>query len=105
MSPGVRTPIPPEGIARAVRSVGIRAQLAAILALLIVEPGGIGRKRIGGGLSAERIAGAKGIRGRVRGIGISAQVPEILGLDGRRKETGKEQAEHPHRTPPGEGVA
>ena len=111
---GKRRAVAAEGVARRVGFVQVRAQLAAIVPLLVIEPWRVRRKGVRRRLIAERTAvrtkrivdavrfewaaGSEGIGRRVRIKRIGAQITEIFGRGGERKQQEQEE-EKRHRVP------
>lgn len=100
-------PIPALGVAGGIRIVRIRAQLAAVISLLVVEPWRIGREGIPRRLIAEWTAirtewivdpvRCKGtprslwIGHRILVVRIRTQFPKVFGGDSNRTEKGQEE--------------
>ena len=88
------------GVTGRIRIIRVRAELAAVVSLLIVEPWGVRCERIRRGLitegtviGAEGIvdavrfegtAGSEGIGGGIRIVRIRVELAEIFGVDGER---------------------
>ena len=109
-------------VTRRIGVVGVRAQLAVIISLLVIEPWRVGGERIRRGLVAERTtvgtegifdavrvewaSGSEGIDRRVRIKRIGVQIAEIVG--GVRERQWKDEQnnkDHPHGGPPINGAA
>ena len=110
------------GVTGRIRIIRVRAELAPVLTLLIIEPWGV--RRIGirrrliaegtavgaeGIVDAVRLEGASGSVGIGRGIRIvriRAQLAEIFRVDGERQWQQQEQKEedNPHGEPPKSGT-
>lgn len=106
---GIGIPIAAVGIAHRIRIVRVRAQVAAIGPLLIIQPGCLGRVGVGSGpiavrtainsklirdaVGREGTAGAERIGDRVRIKFVGREVAEVFGVGGERekhKETGEQ---------------
>jgi hypothetical protein len=109
------------GVTGRIRIIGVRAQLAAIVSLLVIEPRCIGgegiRRRLiaeGTAVGAEgivdavRLEGASGSEGIGRGIRIvriRAQLAEIFGVDREREwQQHQKEEENPHGEPSTSGT-
>jgi len=114
---GIRRAIAAVGVTRRVSVIGIGAQLAAIVPLLVIQPRCVRRIGIGGGLIAvrtavaaelirdairqERVTGAIRIGGRVRIECVGGEVAEIFSMDRERDEQEETREEEFHTAPPG----
>lgn len=112
---GIGIPIPAVGIAHRIGIVLVRAELAAVVSLLIVQTGCLGRVGVGGGLIAVRTAiDPKLVRHAVGGVGIAdsvwigdrvriefvgREVAEIFSVDGERDENEETREQEFHAAP------
>ena len=112
------------GVTGRIRIIRVRAQLAAIVPLLVVEPRRIGGERIRRRLIAvgtavgiegivhtirlEGAAGPEGIGRGIRIVRIRAQLAEIFCMDGEREwqqqQQEQQEADNPHCEPPKRGT-
>ena len=116
----IRRAVAAVGVTGRIRIIRVRAQLAAIVPLLVIQPRRIGGERIrrrlitegtavgaGGIVQAVRLEGTSSPKGIGRGIRIEridAQLAEIFRMDGEWEQQEQQEGDSPHGEPPKSGT-